>query len=123
MLRVVVDTNVIVSALLKAESGPALIVSLILNEEIELCLSEEIYKEYREVLARDKFKQLDQASVKRLLEELRICAAWIKPKISLSAIKSDPEDNKFLECAFAAEADFLITGNTKHFSSESLRIF
>ena len=56
MLRVVVDTNVIVSALLKAESDPALIVSLIFNQEIEVCLSDEIYREYREVLARGQIQ-------------------------------------------------------------------
>ena len=55
-----------------------------------LRLSDEIYREYREVLARDKFKQLDQASVRKLLREVKICADWVKPKISLSAIKADP---------------------------------
>ena len=123
MIRVIADTNVIVSALLKTESDPALIVSLVLGRHIGLCLSDEIYREYREVLARDKFKQLDQESVKRFLQEIKLCAAWVKPKISLNAIKSDPDDNKFLECALAAEADFLITGNTKHFPFRKFESF
>ncbi|MGC8495032.1 MAG: PIN domain-containing protein [Syntrophobacteraceae bacterium] len=53
---------------------------------------------------RPKFKKLDQGKVKELLSRLRS-----------EAHRVDPEDNKFLECAVEAEADFLITGNTKHF--------
>lgn len=39
----------------------------------------------------------------------------VEPKIRIAVITADPADNKFLECAQAAQADFLITGNTKHF--------
>ena len=77
MTRVVVDTNVIVSAFLKAKSDPALIVSLILNREMTLCLSDNIFNEYQEVLARDKFKQLNQQSVRKLLEKFKTCALWV----------------------------------------------
>ena len=60
MLRVVIDTNVLVSALLKPDSVPELILSFILEGEIVLCLSEPIATEYEEVLKREKFKKLDQ---------------------------------------------------------------
>ena len=121
MIRVVVDTNVIVSALLKAGSDPALIVSLILGEEITLCLSEEIWKEYGGVLARNKFARLDRASVAEFLDRLKASALWVEPRIKVNRIKEDPADNAFLECALAAEAHFFITGNRKHFSFPKFR--
>ena len=60
MFKVVIDTNVLVSALLKPDSVPELILSLILEGEMVLCLSEPIATEYEEVLEREKFKKLDR---------------------------------------------------------------
>lgn len=115
MLKVVIDTNVLISAFLKPDSVPELILSLILSGEIILCLSEPIAKEYEEVLGRAKFKKLDHKKVKALLSVLKSQARWVEPKKHLDTIKIDPEDNKFLECAEEAGADFLITGNKRHF--------
>ncbi|MDD5641907.1 MAG: PIN domain-containing protein, partial [Syntrophales bacterium] len=47
---------------------------------------------------------------------LKKAAVWVDPKVPVNVVKMDPADNKFLECALACQADFLITGNTKHFS-------
>jgi putative PIN family toxin of toxin-antitoxin system len=115
MLKVVIDTNVLVSALLKPDSVPELILSLILEGEILLCLTDPIATEYEEVLKREKFRKLDHKKVKTLLSRLRSQAQWVIPKIHLRVTTADPEDNKFLECAKEAEANFLITGNIKHF--------
>ncbi len=115
MLEVVIGTNVLVSALLKPDSVPELIVSLILEGEIVLCLSEPIATEYEEVLRREKFKKLDHQKVRELLSHLKSQARWVTPKMPLQVTQADPEDNKFLECASEAVADFLITGNIKHF--------
>jgi len=115
MLKVVVDTNVIVSALLKRQSNPALIISVILQGNCKLCLSEEIFIEFEEVLARDKFKRLDRLKVKELLFGLKKNSLWVVPKISVNDVAKDPSDNTFLECALEARADFLITGNIHHF--------
>lgn len=117
MVRVVIDTNVLVSALLKPESVPELILSFVLSGEIVLCLSDPVASEYEEVLKREKFSKLDERKVKELLSRLRSEAHWVYPKIRLQVTRADPEDNKFLECAVEAKADFLITGNVKHFSS------
>lgn len=116
MLKAVVDTNVIVSALLKPYSNPALILSLITQKQLNLCLSTTIFNEYQQVLGYSKFKQLDQEKVKNFLAQLKNGAMIVAPMISINAIKNHPTDNRFLECAFTAKADFLITGNTKHFS-------
>jgi uncharacterized protein len=115
MFRVVLDTNVLVSALLKPDSIPELILSLILEGEMFLCLSDPIATEYEEVLQREKFNKLNHKKVKALLTRLKSKAHWVEPKIRLDITKADPEDNKFLECAEEAGADFLITGNIKHF--------
>jgi predicted nucleic acid-binding protein len=40
---------------------------------------------------------------------------WVEPKVQVNVVKVDPADNKFLECALACQADFLITGNIRHF--------
>jgi putative PIN family toxin of toxin-antitoxin system len=115
MLKVVIDTNVLVSALLKPNSVPDHILSLILGGEMVLCLSEPIATEYEEVLRRDKFNRLDRRKVKTLLSRLKSGAQWVELKIRLQVTLADPEDNKFLECAEEAGADLLITGNVKHF--------
>jgi uncharacterized protein len=115
MLRVVLDTNVLVSALLKPDSTPELVISLILEKQALLCLSDAIAVEYDEVLRRPKFKSLDPNKVESFLYQLKAKARLVSPKIYLDIVETDPGDNKFLECAQEAKADFLITGNTKHF--------
>jgi putative PIN family toxin of toxin-antitoxin system len=115
MLRVVLDTNIIISSFHRKEGNPALVVALLLDNKFKLCLSEEIFAEYRDVLGRDRFKYLDQAAIKRILARLKKNALWVCPKTTIEAIKDDPEDNKFRASALESQADFLVTGNTKHF--------
>ena len=115
MPRVILDTNVIVSAFLKPASNPALILSLFLEDYLTLCLCEEIWTEYREDLQRQKFQQLDHESIKKFFSIIRAKALWVVPRVSVNILKSDPQDNKFLACALEAQADYLITGNAKHF--------
>ena len=70
-------------------------------------------REYREVLARPKFSRgLDRISV--LLEGIEEVAVAVTPRRNVE-ISPDDDDNRLLECAEAAEADFLVTGNQKHF--------
>lgn len=115
MIRVVLDTNVVISALVKEDGAPALILSLVMNGRIQLCMTEEIFNEYSGVLSRKKFRSLDQASVKKALLYIKQKSLWVVPSTRINIIKIDPEDNKFLECASEAKADYLITGNKKHF--------
>lgn len=116
MIRVVLDTNVIISALLKEGGAPALILSLVFDGHIQLCMTEEIFAEYTGVLSRGKFQSLDQASVRKALLAIKRKSFWVSPKTRINVIKIDPEDNKFLECALLAKAHYLITGNRKHFT-------
>ena len=119
MLRIVVDTNVVVSALLKPQSYPALILSLFIRGDCMVCLSEEIFTEYEAVLAREKFKRLEEARVKELLSIFKRRTLWVVPKVSINDVAKEPADKVFLECALEAKADFLITGNIHHFPAKN----
>ena len=86
-----------------------------------MCLSEPIATEYEEVLKRDKFSKLNHQKVKALLSQLRSQARRVEPKIHLQVALADPEDSKFLECAEEAKADFLVTGNVRHFPADKFK--
>jgi len=118
MLKLALDTNIIISALHKADSDPDLILSLVLDRDSKLAtlyLSKDIYQEYEEVLFQNKFSYFSRAKVRNILEKIQETAVWVEPAVPVKVVKVDPADNKFLECALACEADFLITGNIKHF--------
>ena len=95
MLKLVVDTNIVISALLKLESNPALIMSLILRGDCRLCVTEKVFSEYEEVSGRGKFKKLDQAGVGEFLSTLRKRALWVVPKVTIDDMAKDPDDNTF----------------------------
>lgn len=114
IIKVVLDTNVLVSALLKNKSLPAFILAIIRQKRINLCLTKEIFAEYKAVLERQKFHGI-RKEVMPLLASLKKEALWVSPKERVKEIVADPEDNKFLEAAQEAQADYLITGNIKHF--------
>ncbi len=76
-------------------------------------VSQEILAEYRKVLARPALK-IAKGRQQQLLQLARNRAQVVHPRDKLE-VTSDPEDNKFLECADAARADYLITGNQRHF--------
>lgn len=113
ILDIVFDTNVVVSATLKPRSIPSYLVSAALSQKIRACYSREVLAEYRDVLTRGKF-QFEANLVRILLAEFRKKGKEVFPEISLT-VCSDPADNKFLECAQAAQALYLITGNRRHF--------
>jgi putative PIN family toxin of toxin-antitoxin system len=113
MIRVVLDTNVIVSAYLNQDGFPFFITKLALSGIIQLWSSEPILAEYEELLQRKSYP-LDRRRGKLLLAKLRAASTIVKPAGHLSET-SDPDDNIFLECAQAAKADYLITGNSGHF--------
>lgn len=112
MTKVVLDANVYISALVFGGS-PQKLLDLVLSQKVSLCISQSIMDEVEGVL-RKKFGWT-RADTARFLLPLWERCTMIKPAVSL-AISPDPDDNHVLECAQAARADFLITGNTRHFS-------
>jgi len=112
-LRIVLDTNVIVSGLLNPEGNPGRVVDLFLSGEVTLLTDDRILAEYRSVLRRPKFG-LDAADLSDFLglveaESERVTAAPLRSKLP------DESDRAFLEVALAGGVDSLVTGNARHF--------
>jgi putative PIN family toxin of toxin-antitoxin system len=112
-LRLVLDTNIFVSAALKPDSLPRSVVVLALAKPARLYVTREILAEYRDVLLRRELA-IPRGRRHQFLEFIGKRAYLVKPS-RIPEITSDPEDRKFLECADAARADYLVTGNTGHF--------
>ena len=108
-MRVVVDTNVVVSAILRDRNPEKAIFHLVENPECEWVASEEILAEYREVLRRPRFG-LSPDILARWDERFR-CAIAVWPVTTPADFPRDQKDAKFLACALASEADFLLTGD------------
>jgi len=113
MIRVVIDTNILVSALLQPEGRPAAVLMLVLSGEVQLCVSDPVFAEYDEVIRRPRFKR-SRAVIEKTLQSVRKLGHWVKPTVRVEEC-TDPDDNIFLECAQAGEADYLVTGNLRHF--------
>lgn len=111
--RLVLDTNVVVSAHLKSTGFERFIFGLALDSKVRLCISREIMREYQEVLTRPKF-DFPLGILRQSFRRIEEAAIWVVPSETINAA-SDPDDNKFLECAEAARADYLVTGNGRHF--------
>ena len=109
MIRVVIDTNVFVSSFFGG--NPKKIIDFWKNEEIILCLSKDILDEYIDVLQRVGLG--NENEIEELLsffaKGFNILFTTNTPKIN--AVKDDPEDDKFIECALALKAEVIITGD------------
>jgi putative PIN family toxin of toxin-antitoxin system len=114
MIRVVLDTNIFISALLQPEGLPAqVLIAALAGQNAQLCMSPEIYAEYEEVIRRPRFRR-SESEITDALRAVREMAFWVKPSRRVRAC-SDPDDDCFLECALAARAHYLVTGNARHF--------
>ena len=120
MQKIILDTNVIISALI-SKSYPNLIISeLAFKGKLELCLSNEVFFEYLNVINREKFTKypnfLFNANI--VLNKLKEFSTFytIDNKVE---ILNDKDDNKFLELALESKADYLITGNFLDFNIEN----
>jgi putative PIN family toxin of toxin-antitoxin system len=113
MIRVVIDTNIIVSALLQPLGPPAQVFLMAVSGSVQLCITGEVYAEYEEVIRRPRFRR-DESVVIAALDAIREKGFWVRPTETVRAC-ADPDDDIFLECAQAARAAYLVTGNTKHF--------
>lgn len=112
-LRLVLDTNMVVSAALKPAGLQRTVLSLALAKPARLYLSAPIFQEYQVVLSRPEF-QIRKGLRRQLLRFIETSAYWVTPAAHLRVAR-DPDDDIFLECADAARADYLITGNIRHF--------
>lgn len=115
----VIDTNVLVSAMLKWESVPGSIVNLALEGPIVPVLNDDILKEYREVLSRPKFHLTDDI-VGDIIESIRKVAIFVDEE-HIDIDLPDPKDRVFYEVVMEERKDedaYLVTGNIKHFPNK-----
>ncbi|PYU66162.1 MAG: putative toxin-antitoxin system toxin component, PIN family [Acidobacteria bacterium] len=112
-LRLVVDTNIVVSAALKPVGLQRTVLLLAITKPGQLYVSAAIFAKYRDVLSRPEL-QIRKGLRQQLLQLIGKRAHWVVPERRLQ-VTSDPGDNIFPECADAARADYLVTGNMRHF--------
>ena len=113
MRRIVLDTNVLVSAMLSTKGNEALALRLALSGAFEVGVTTAILNEYRAVLERPRFK-ISRAKIDALFSQLKTQAKLVRPTHTVET-SPDEADNRFLECAETINAEFVITGNKRHF--------
>ena len=112
-LRLVIDTNVLISAAIKPAGLQRTVLLLAITRPARLYVSRPILEEYSEVLGRPELR-IRKGLRQQLLQLIKNHSYTVVPTRRLH-VTSDPDDNMFLECADAARADYLVTGNQKHF--------
>jgi len=117
MQKIVVDTNVFVSALIQNSFPRMIVYDLLFEKKVVLCLSLPLLDEYIEVLCREKFCKYRDFFLRAesIISFVKKEALMYSPKIKLDVI-SDKDDNKILELADESNADFIVTGNTNDFT-------
>ena len=114
--RVVLDTNVLVSALMSSLGNPAKIFKMFLSETIVLVFSEDIMLEYNDVLYRPHL-HIPADDADKVLNAIRLYGERVEPTPSTIPM-IDEDDRVFYDAAISAGA-YLVTGNTRHYPSES----
>ena len=115
-MRVVIDTNVIVSALINANGIPARILSSILNGNVNILYDNRIIFEYTDVLSRKEFG-FNAEIISDIMDYIKHEGEYINAD-QLKEKFVDETDKKFYEVYKSGKAQYLITGNIKHFPKE-----
>jgi putative PIN family toxin of toxin-antitoxin system len=116
--RVVADTNILVSAL-QFGGKPKRLLDLAIDGQVDLAVSEAIIGETLRVL-RDKFDRAREW-VAETDRQLRVITRLVQPTESIQVIDADPTDDRILECAVAAEAEVIVSGDTHLLSLGTFR--
>ncbi len=114
-MRVVLDTNVLLSALVFPGSKPDQVLARVRHGEVELFLSPFILAELRRILL-DKFRLTKQQTAERV-NLIQRMATLVEPRERVALVAANEDDNRILECALAARADYLVTGDKEHLLS------
>lgn len=115
-MRVVLDTNVLVSGLMTPEGTCGRVVDLFLGENIDLCVDDRVVGEYIDVLHRPELK-IEPGDAAEVLALIRT-RGHLTPTVPLAVGLPDPDDLPFLEVASAAGA-MLVTGNMRHYPKKA----
>lgn len=117
MTMIVLDTNVLVSALLSPRSTPAQILRLVLDGVLNLAISHDILEETYRVVRYPRLVRLMKKNgvapneIYFVIERLSAIAVVTPGELMLDVIRDDPSDNKILACAVEGEADYIISGD------------
>jgi hypothetical protein len=117
MTRIVIDTNILVSAILTPKGNPAKILKFILEGKLNLIISPAILEETRRVLRYPRLVKLLKKNkitlneVYGFLDKLSRIAVITPGQLNIDVIQDDPSDNKILACGQEGEADFIISGD------------
>ena len=115
-MKVVLDTNIIVSALLSPQGLSAKLLNLVFGKKLAIVYDNNIFAEYLEVLNRDKF-MLDKELVNLIMDFISKEGEYIIAEF-LKIQFIDGDDKIFYEVYKGGDVDYLITGNKKHFPTE-----
>jgi uncharacterized protein len=115
--KIVIDTNVLVSALIQRSYPNFILYNYVLEDLVKVYISDDLFEEYFNVFNRPKFSRypdfLNKAEF--VLSQIESKATKYYPKVRLEVI-SDKNDNRLLELALESKADFIITGNSNDFT-------
>ena len=119
MIQIVLDTNVIISAILNPDGSPGKILDQVFDQEVSLCLSPPLIAEIRRVLRYPKIVdlikqkgrtvELEEEQIDKIVEIARVTTG----QVTINPTATDPDDDRILECAIEANADYIISGD-KH---------
>ncbi len=114
MLRIVLDANVFVSALINPRGKPAQILNYVFDNKIRLFTSPSIIEELARVLSYPKLVKrhgLGKEELKKFVSDLLSIMSLVEGKKAIEVIMEDPADNNYLSCAVDAKADFIVFGD------------
>ena len=111
MKRIVLDTNCLLSCIAVKSKFHA-VWNAFLDEDFDLCVSNEILNEYEEILAKKISPAFADMIIQIILNSENV--VFTHPAFRFNLIASDPDDNKFVDCAIVANADFIVSQDT-HF--------
>ena len=114
MIRTVLDTNVLVSAVISPAGPNAQLLALVVADEIRPYVTNAVIEEYNRVFDYEHLKHLDRRRVAIVSRLLKNTAIKVKSPGRLR-LSEDEADNRIYECALAAKAHYIVTGNTKDF--------
>ena len=109
-MKIFLDTNVLISAIVFG-GKPRKILEAVFRGELTLFLSEYILDELKAVLERPKFGFPSEV-IRTVLSELRAIGNYITPSKQILEIQEDTDDNRIIECAVEANANYIISGDT-----------
>lgn len=110
-MKAVLDTNVLISGVISTGVTHEVLVHGF-RDEYEIIVSVATLTEFRETLLKYRGKfHMDEADVQQEVETVRYFAEFVDPEESISAVKDDPDDDKFLEAAVAGNVDFVVSGD------------